>query len=982
MTALLAILSLAACENESEPEKPEYSMTLDVSSDNTLLVMEESGLEGNIRFKAKGGSIVLDVVTNQDSWTFTNSDDSWLEVTADDYFLTLTASPNTSEDSPSSTVEIIAGEGSRQVTVRLNVSQNYYGQPEISVSETAHNFVAFGGDMSTELEVDTNMDDWTFECYSDWLLVEPGENSIRLSVDENEETEFREAEVTLIAGTGDKAAKEVIRVSQDGVAYIYLDSRAIGTDYEARTQDIRVYCNPELEWNVSYEEESWYKVTKNEDGVTVAIDANADMTGRNATLTFSVGHDLNTAAIEGYVFQIGTDTDELIYEVETEADETVIYDAVCGTSVSGQGYVGGIDVTVDWGDGSDPEHFTEERPTHEYKEAGRYVIISTGKSNNLSFTDYITKIISWGKMGYTLADGMCAGSDKLCEIPNDVAGSFSDVTTFAGAFEDCAIDRIPPRLLLYASKVTTMQDAFREAPNISEIPEDLLINCTAVTDFTGCFKGTGTGNLILNDASTPELKRDYIQKYGKLKEFPAGLFRNCSAATKFSYAIAETAISTVPSGLLSGTAATTLDELFNGCALMDSVPSGFFSNIPNVTSIYRLFYNCISLKTIPADFFEGCSKATRTQGLFYNSGIESLPAGVLKPLSAMTSLYGLFQNCENLKTIDGDAFEGLSQVTSVQSLFEGCSNLETVPSDLFKDLTGCYDFSKVFYQCASLKEIPAGLFDYGYDYKNANFQYAFRECTSLKTLPSGLFDHYTKTTKAQCFQYTFQKCSALESIPAGLFLKNAVCTNMSYTFTDCTSLKEIPSGGFFPPKVTTAAGTFTNCTSLTAIPEDMFCKVSSTTKLTTLQATFSGCTSLEAIPEDLLSNLTKLTTLTSTFSGCMSLKEIPEKLLAKNTAITKVYMTFSDCRGLTGLPAALFTNNKKITTASGVFSGCENLTGESPYYTTSAGVKVHLYERTAAANGYSAIKTANMASMYKGCTKLDDYDDMPSGCKQ
>ena len=112
---LLLLVGFVRCSNGGDlipdPSHPTGRVTLEVSSDNPLLTMDSSGQSGEVHFKTRGGEIVFDVVSNQESWSYTASDAEWLTISADDHFLTLTAARNDSDAERIATITISAGLG-------------------------------------------------------------------------------------------------------------------------------------------------------------------------------------------------------------------------------------------------------------------------------------------------------------------------------------------------------------------------------------------------------------------------------------------------------------------------------------------------------------------------------------------------------------------------------------------------------------------------------------------------------------------------------------------------------------------------------------------------------------------------------------------------------------------------------------------------------------------------------------------------------
>lgn len=214
------------------------------------------------------------------------------------------------------------------------------------------------------------------------------------------------------------------------------------------------------------------------------------------------------------------------------------------------------------------------------------------------------------------------------------------------------------------------------------------------------------------------------------------------------------------------------------------------------------------------------------------------------------------------------------------------------------------------YKCYNLKRIPA---DTEGAFANVTtFSDAFNGCTSLESIPAGLFTH-AKSVKD--FRGCFQYCDALKEIPAGLF-------------DNCESAEK-----FY--------GTFSNCVELVAVPDCLFAGRS---KVTTFTSVFSRNPKLETIGKDVFKGCTENTSFNQAFSNCEKLRSIPADI-------------FDDCRKVTDFRFAFRYNTA--------------MTGESPY-TLVNGKKVHLYERNAYPDHFTAIP--NYKSCFTDCTGLSDYN--------
>lgn len=1031
----MALVAVCACGKQPQPvELPESEgrVTLEVSSDSRLLEMAQDGLSGKVHFKTRGGALAIDVVTNQDEWTYEADGDGWLEVSADDYFLYLEAGRNESGKSGSATVVVKAGEGDKAVSVTLNVTQNHAGVPEISLEENSLHVKAYTG-LKNQVVVETNQDEWDFDCTCSWLLVEKQDGMLVLTADPNVTTLQRIAEIQVRAGDD----SDWLTVSQDGTAYVKLSTQNVATDDEGDTKSVTVTSNPELEWSVMTDGSEWFSVSADGDELHVTIQSNVGGNQRTGSLTVTVGDEDNSATATVNVRQIGPDTEELIYEVLISEPGYLLTGApVITTSTGGS-------VTVDWGDGSPKETFDSRRPTHVYAEPGLYTIEMTGQAKSLEFgeddvvTTELQNIISWGKLGCTILADMCLGCVELKSIPNDVAGSFASVKSFLGAFSCCeSLEEIPSGLFRYATAAKNFEDCFSHCASIASIPADLFVNCVAAQDFSYTFFATGSGMVDTSNTLPNFSEVKSIVSNGRLTEIPAGLFRNCPAVTQMDHVFGATAITAIPEDIFAAQAeATVFTGAFLACVNLADVPSDFMTGATSATDIKYMFAGCESLEDFPSGAFASNTAVTNLEYMFYKTGFKSLPGGIFEGLVNVKTIGAVFQDCVSLSEVSPELFKGLEAAKSFKYCFSGCTSLRQIPSGLFAGLTKAYEFKSTF-EDSALESIPADLFKDSRDYNGADFTYMLAGCRNLKTVPATLFDTFTTVTSPG-FKNAFEG-SGIETIPAGLFSKNAAVssgfeeafygceslqsiegpifaetssvssmtrmfygcsslkeipaglftslagskTKFQYTFENCSSLKELPAGLFSSNVLSTQfVGTFRGCTSLESVPADL---IGENAKVTDVRNMFTNCSSLKAVPEGLFAGTPAITSFEAAFSGCSSLTSIPETLFAaigtKTSSVT-FSECFMDCSGLTAVPAGLFDTVTRINYIDKCFSGCTSLTGESPY-TMVGEDKVHLYERERGDVFPNVPSTAySHEYCFYGCTGLSDYNEIPSEWK-
>ena len=1038
--ALLVAL-FAACsqtEIDNTPPQSEGRVQLDVSSDSGLFAT----IDGvpTIGFKSRGGELMLDVVTNVGEWSY-EVDAEWLTTSKDDYFLYISTEANTSTESRQAVITIVANDGQRGAECRISVRQNGTDTPELSLAITEHNFKAHTNLQHT-IGVEVNTEDWTFEATCSWLLIEPTAEGLRLTADDNKTNAQRQTKIVVRASEAEDADFETLTVKQDGSAFIILSSHNVATDDEGGIKRLTLSSNPELEWNIAETSAEWFTVDKEEGSVAVTVNSNMGGNERRGSFRVVVGDENNMAEATVNVLQIGPDTEELIYEIETtEPNQRITAAPILSPS-------GGGRIVVDWGDGSEVEEFVEVRGYHDYATPGLYTITITGEAKSLKFgaddsVSYdLRNVISWGVMGYTQATDMCLGCVNLQSIPNDVAGSFANVKTFNGAFSCCeSLEEIPAGLFRYATAAKRFEDCFSHSASISEIPADLFKNCVVAEDLSYAFYATGTGIVDTNQTLTNFSAVSEQVRSGKLKSLPEGLFTNCPNITQLDYVFGATAIESIPEDIFStASAATKFTGAFSACVCLSEIPYDLMANTTAALDIKYMFAGCSSITEIPAGVFRNNAAVTNLEYIFYKTGVSTLQQGIFEGLTGAKTIGAVFQDCVSLTTIEEGVFDGLTAAKSFRYCFADCTALRTIPEGLLRDLTLAYEFTYMFHNTA-LESVPVGLFKDARDYSSADFTYMFSECPNLKSVPAGLFDTFTKVTSpgyrnlfdssgvetipaglfaksvnvSTGFESLFENCPELHTIEGSIFPVNSGVTSVGYMFCNCPKLKSIPEDLFAPfgeaklkftatfagclsleeipaelfasnTKAKQFSETFADCVSLKSIPEGL---LDACVDITTVKGMFHGCTALETIPEGLFKNNVAITSFETTFAECASLKSIPEDLfsaIGTKTSSVTFSQCFAECASLESIPAGLFDTVRRINYIDGCFENCRSLKGESPYTIIVAEdgtqTKVHLYERTKGTDFPNVPSSASAhEACFAGCIKLSDYKNMPDTWK-
>ena len=236
---------------------------------------------------------------------------------------------------------------------------------------------------------------------------------------------------------------------------------------------------------------------------------------------------------------------------------------------------------------------------------------------------------------------------------------------------------------------------------------------------------------------------------------------------------------------------------FDGCTNLASITNLTKLNTSQVTEMSYMFSDCAKLGTIDLsgfntqnvyDFrgmFQGCKGLTsldvshitfnltkypnndntywiKVDAMFANSGLTSinLSSWASTPLSSYAAL---FQNCENLVSVDVTDIV-TSETKSIDYMFFGCSKLGT-------DTEHPLDVSS-------------------FNTENVtDMSYLFDGCTGLQSIDVSKF----KTAKVTDMSYMFDDCSSLSVLDISNFNTEKV-TNMDFMFADCHKLTTIKVG--------------------------------------------------------------------------------------------------------------------------------------------------------------------------------------------
>ena len=277
---------------------------------------------------------------------------------------------------------------------------------------------------------------------------------------------------------------------------------------------------------------------------------------------------------------------------------------------------GSSNFVVDWGDGTNKETINNENqdladyPRHQYKEAGEYDIIISGKCS------YFTT--------YQFEDENPGQEEKLIKLK-----SWGEIEAERYEFTSCTNlgGSIPsPSENTFMNFEDDMEYLFLNCKSITSIPEDLFSN---IPDDITIFKDTFNG-------------------CESLTNIPENLFANAVNAESFE-GIFDGCIglTSIPENLFANNLkVTTFKEVFRKCEGLTSIPEKLFANNPEVTSFEKAFYRCLNIQSIPDKIFDNNQKVTNFEFTFYGlDEITTAPALWQRTGVDGTSCFG---SCDNL----------------------------------------------------------------------------------------------------------------------------------------------------------------------------------------------------------------------------------------------------------------------------------------------------------------------------------------------
>ena len=371
--------------------------------------------------------------------------------------------------------------------------------------------------------------------------------------------------------------------------------------------------------------------------------------------------------------------------------------------------------------------------------------------------------------------------------------------------------------------------------------------------------------------------------------------------------------------------------MFSECRALSSITFG--RETDNLETMEGLFQNCENLITVDLTNLK-TSNCKFMQSVF--NGCKKLDNIIFGNIdtSNVETMYQMFNGCENLGSLDLSKFD-TSKVTNMELMFCGCKSL--ISLDLSKFVTSkVVAMYQMFNGCENLRSLDLSKFDMS---QVTNINQMFEGCSSLEDLSVVNFN----TPSLIEMQNAFYGCSGLESLDLSNWNFFKV-TNMVAAFKFCSKLKNVDFGNINTPSLLEAESLFESCNDLQAMDLSgfNFSKVKSfeylfldckklvtvtfgnipTSSLENMRQSFYRCEELKSID---LSNfdLSKVTTMEETFRECKKIEEI--KFGNSPTSSLQIMEeTFRECKALKSIDLSSF-DYRSVTTMYCLFFQCESL---------------------------------------------------------
>ena len=299
----------------------------------------------------------------------------------------------------------------------------------------------------------------------------------------------------------------------------------------------------------------------------------------------------------------------------------------------------------------------------------------------------------------------------------------------------------------------------------------------------------------------------------------------------------------------------------------------------------------------------------------------------------------LFENLDQLTSIEKAENLDISKVKSMYKMFCDCSNLISIDVSIW-DTREVTDMAGIFSGCEKLESIDVGSWN---TEKVTEMRSMFNNCKELTTIDVSSWETELVTDMSRIFN----GCEKLESIDVGNWNTENV-KDISYMFHDCTKLTQIDVSSWNTENVTTMEGLFWNCNKLTTLDVADW----KTEKVINMSEVFYDCSNLETLDVSKW-DTSEVTSMANMFNNCTELMEIDVSNW-KTEKVTNIYALFNNCNKVTILDVTNWKTGK-VTDMTNIFCNCSSL-------------------ETLDVSKWDTSEVTSMANMFCNCSNLEEID--------
>lgn len=454
------------------------------------LTVMQSGIEGadlavtpeKLEFPVKGGTLDVEVKTNQKLWSMSISNSIFTIVKSDDK-VSITAGENLYPMALTGELTIVAGEGENLETAVIQIAQEAAPAVTLTVDPASVHFTMAGGVDTIHLTMQ-NTREWRYVCEQDWLELKAENDYLIVTASKNSSYDPLTAEIMIVAGIEQNYAGQTVTVVQDASSLA-----------EAMILELTVPANATAVLPLLGTVDctvDWGDGSKAERIITVT------------PIHVYAQEGVYEVKISGKVTSLGTN--KAIFNV-TYKDALQYF-----TAVKQWGNTGLISLKEAFWNCSN--------------------LKSVAKDVNESFLTVTT----FEKAFYKAA--------ALEEIPVGIFNNCPKVTSFRECFNGCSsLAALPAGLFSACEAVTTFRSCFDGCSKLASIPEGLFANNPNVTDFFGTFKWCALSEIPANTFQNCTKVTGFGQIFyacSLLENVPVNIFDDCLKVTTFSFAFSGT----------------------------------------------------------------------------------------------------------------------------------------------------------------------------------------------------------------------------------------------------------------------------------------------------------------------------------------------------------------------------------------------------------------------------------------------------------